>query len=78
MASPKMKAMNDKIPKPTMLMWKEGNVNQEKHDRRQHKFTIRGKTYLDFSKTKGANGNRPNKSIPEGYDFTFPKKIRVK
>lgn len=74
MASPKMKEMNFNIPKPQMIMVKEGNVNFDKHKKREHKRISRGKSYLDFTKTKGAFGNLPVKTIPFGYDGKFAKK----
>ena len=74
MASPNMKKLNDSIPKPTMIDKVEGNVNTLKEMQRHNKRISRGRTFLDITKTKGAFGNRPNKTIPLGYDFTFPKK----
>ena len=69
-----MKALNDSIPKQVYDVIVTGNINEDKLMKREHKRMSRGRSFLDFTKTKGAFGNRPNKTIPEGYDFTFPKK----
>jgi hypothetical protein len=77
MASLATLKMNMSIPKPTMILVKEGNPNNEKQMRREHKRTSRGRSFLDFTRTKGAFGNRPVKTIPPGYDGVFPKKAKV-
>lgn len=78
MASPNMKKLNDSIPRPTMVDKVEGNVNTLKEMQRHNKRISKGRTFLDITKTKGAFGNRPNKTIPLGYDFKFPKKSMTK
>jgi len=69
-----MKKLNDSIPRPTMIDKVEGNVNTLKEMQRHNKRISKGRTFLDITKTKGAFGNRPIKTIPLGYDFTFQKK----
>jgi hypothetical protein len=61
----------------TAILIKEGNPNMDKQLRREHKRSSRGRTFLDFTKTKGAFGNQPVKTIPFGYDSIFPKKIKI-